>query len=80
MHGRLIGIYPTRLAAFGNDAKKLRKWLNKKGSKYNRLDKPLDKPLVVAMMTWNSVFDPTDRKMTRVSGQATATRRSRVSF
>jgi hypothetical protein len=27
-----------------------------------------------------SPFDPTDRKMTEVSGQATATRRSRVSF
>jgi hypothetical protein len=44
MHGRLIGIYPSRPAAFGNDGRKLRKKLSKKGSKYSRLDMPLDKP------------------------------------
>jgi hypothetical protein len=31
--------------------------LSKKGSKYSKLEKPLDKPLVVAMTTWNSVFE-----------------------
>jgi hypothetical protein len=55
-NSRLIGIYPTRPAAFGNDSLRLRKKLKTKGSKYNKLDKPLDKPLVVAMTTWNLVF------------------------
>lgn len=57
MPGRRIGIYPTRPAAFGNDSKKLLKKLKQKGSKYSKLEKPLDKPLVVAMMTCNSVFE-----------------------
>jgi hypothetical protein len=52
---RLIAIYPTPPASWGRDAEQLRKTLSKKGSKYNRLDKPLDKPLVVAIASWSSI-------------------------
>jgi hypothetical protein len=52
---RLIAIYPTLPASWGRDGEQLRKTLSKKGSKYNRLDKPLDKPLVVAIASWSSV-------------------------
>ena len=53
--GRLIAIYPTRPANFARDIEHLRKTLKDKGSKYSKLDKPLDKPLVMAITTWNSL-------------------------
>jgi hypothetical protein len=46
---RLIAIYPTKPAQFSRDVEQLQKTLNKKGGKYNTLDKPL----VVAITTWN---------------------------
>jgi hypothetical protein len=55
IHGRLIGIYPTQPADFTRDVEQVRKTLNKKGAKYSKLDKPLDKPLVMAIMSWNSL-------------------------
>jgi hypothetical protein len=54
---QLICIWLTRPAALGNDGKKLMKKLKQKGSKYSKLEKPLDKPLVVAMIAWYSVFE-----------------------
>ncbi|GFG75031.1 hypothetical protein [Mycobacterium botniense] len=48
---RLIAIYPTKPAQFGKDVEQLRKTLNKKGGKYNTPDRPL----VVAITTWNSI-------------------------
>lgn len=50
---RLIAIYPTRPADFTRDVKQLRKTLKDKGSKYSKLYKPLDKPLIIAITTWN---------------------------
>jgi hypothetical protein len=52
---RLIAIYPTPPASWGKDSARLRKTLSKKGSKYNELDKPLDKPLVAAIASWSSI-------------------------
>lgn len=46
---RLIAIYPTKPAQFSKDVEQLQKTLNKKGGKYNTPDKPL----VVAITTWN---------------------------
>ncbi len=48
---RLIAIYPTKPAQFSRDIEQLQKTLNKKGGKY----KTLDKPLVVAITTWNQL-------------------------
>jgi hypothetical protein len=53
--GRLIAIYPTSPASWSRDGDQLRKTLSKKGSKYNNLDKPLDKPLVAAIASSSSI-------------------------
>jgi hypothetical protein len=67
MHGRLIGIYPIQSIDFARDVKRLRKTLKDKGSKYSKLDEPLDRPLVTAITSWNcldesefreAIFDP----------------------
>jgi hypothetical protein len=55
---RLIAIYPTRPADFTRDVKQLRKTLKDKGSKYSKLDEPLDKPLIIAITTWNRFDEP----------------------
>jgi hypothetical protein len=55
IHGRLIGIYPIQSIDFRRDVKRLRKTLKDKGSKYSKLDKPLDKPLIMAITSWNSL-------------------------
>ena len=52
---RLIAIYPTPPASWGTDGEQLLKTLSKKGSKYTRLEKPLDKPLVAAIASWSSI-------------------------
>lgn len=46
---RLIAIYPTKPAQFSKDVEQIQKTLNKKGGKYNTPDRPL----VVAITTWN---------------------------
>jgi hypothetical protein len=56
--GRLIGSYPTRPVDFSTDVKQLRKTLKDKGSKYGKLDNPLDKPLIMAIATWNAIDEP----------------------
>jgi hypothetical protein len=51
--GRLIASYPIQAVDFRRDVKQLRKTLKHKGSKYGMLRKPLDKPLVMAITSWN---------------------------
>jgi hypothetical protein len=58
MSGRLIGSYPIRPVDFSRDIKQFRKALKDKGSKYSKLDDPLDKPLIVAIATWNGIDEP----------------------
>lgn len=58
MPRRLIAIYPTRPATFSQDVEQLRKTLIKKGANYSKLEQPLDKPLVVAIMSWSSIDEP----------------------
>ena len=55
MPGRRIAIYPTPGAAFIHDIDKIRDKLEDKGSKYSSLQRPLDKPLIVALQFWRSV-------------------------
>lgn len=56
--GRRIGAYPIQPIDFGRDVKQLKKVLKDKGSKYSNLRNPLDKPLVVALATWNGIDEP----------------------
>lgn len=58
IYGRLIGSYPTRAVDFSRDVQQLKKTLKDKGSKYSNLDNPLDKPLIVALATWNGIDEP----------------------
>jgi hypothetical protein len=53
IRGRLIGSYPIQSVNFKRDVKRLRKTLKDKGSKYSKLDEPLDKPLLMASTSWN---------------------------
>jgi hypothetical protein len=56
--GRLIALYPIRSIDFARDVKRLRKTLKDKGSKYSNIERPLDKPLVLAITSWNSLDEP----------------------
>jgi hypothetical protein len=61
--GRRIAIYPTASGSFMGDVAKMRAKLDDKGgNKYSSLDRPLDKPLVVALQLWHHVdqFDLTN--------------------
>jgi hypothetical protein len=55
LSGRRIGAYPIRPIDFARDVKQLRKTLKEKGSKYSKPGNPLDKPLIVAIATWNGI-------------------------
>jgi hypothetical protein len=56
MVGRRIAIYPSSRGSFVGDVAKIRVKLDDKGgNKYSSLDRPLDKPLVVALQLWHHV-------------------------
>lgn len=47
--GRILGAYPSNGAHVIDDVSRIRKALNGKGAKYAEVEKPLDRPLIVAL-------------------------------